>query len=95
MNAVVDLEEERFTTQVAPDGPLDGQEFVPMPAGNNPEVFVVYKTEFGYDLGYSRTRFIGAYWSGDTARSVAATFGAQFTCLEIGLIPTITLKDLH
>jgi hypothetical protein len=95
MSALV-FEEEMFTTQAAPDGPLDGQEFTQMPAGNNPEVFVVYKNEYLRENGgYYQTRFIGAYWSGDTARTVANMFGAQWQCLDIGLIPTITKKDLH
>jgi hypothetical protein len=96
MSALVDFELEQFSTETAPGGPLDGQEFTQMPAENNPEVFVVYKNEYIRDNGgYYRTRFIGAYWSGDTARAVANMFGAQWHCLEIGLIPVITPKDIH
>jgi hypothetical protein len=94
MSAIIDTLEETFTTQTAPSGPIE-HDFVRRPAENFPEVFVVYKTVVNHELGFSSTRFIGAYFNRDTARTVASTFGAFVVRLEIGLFPTITKEDLH
>lgn len=95
MNAVVQDADVQISTQTAPSGPVDLDHRVP--AENNPVVYVVYKSEFVADDrgGFPTTRFIGAYWNPSTALTVAKSFGGNVVDIEIGLIPLVTIKDIH